>query len=397
MPIFFCRVVDEKGKANEFIREALSEEILIRELSANKFFPLIVKEADKRISKRKKFSKNSIIEFTDTLSLLLSSGLTLKDALAIAQTIFIKGKLNEMTALFLQQIEKGASFHEVLRDLGESFPPMYKGLIKIGEKVGSLESAFKVLSLYLSEEQKLKEKFIGSMIYPAIVLSVAMLGILAIFTFILPKIKGIFSQLNSQLPQHIESMISILNFIIIICGVVAVFTIFLFFVISFIRKKGGSIAEKLDRLLLKIPIFGQIKLIRESLNFLFAMETLTTGGFTVEDALLEASNVVSNLSFRSGILQVRMKILKGEMLSMAFMGNPVFPERLSRWISIGEKSGHVEKAFRQLCVYYQGEVDKWSSRFMNLIEPVLILFVAAIIFLFIIFFVMPIFSIYGSL
>ena len=78
------------------------------------------------------------------------------------------------------------------------------------------------------------------------------------------------------------------------------------------------------------------------------------------------------------------------------MENQVFSDRLSRWIEIGERSGSVEKAFAQLRSYYQEEVKKWSSRFINLIEPILILLVGVIIFLFIIFFIIPVFSIYGN-
>ena len=126
------------------------------------------------------------------------------------------------------------------------------------------------------------------------------------------------------------------------------------------------------------------------------METLTESGFSVEDALLEAENVVNNLAVRAEISKARMKILKGENLSSAFTDNPVFSDRLGRWISIGEKSGHVERAFSQLRTYYQGEMEKWSSRFMNLIEPALILFIGAVILIIVLFFVVPIFSIYGT-
>ena len=136
---------------------------------------------------------------------------------------------------------------------------------------------------------------------------------------------------------------------------------------------------------------------RESFNFLFAMETLTESGFAVEDALQEAENVVDNLALQSEISKARMKVLKGENLSSAFLDNPIFSNRLSRWMSIGEKSGQVEKAFSQLRQHYQGEIEKWSSHFINIIEPALILFVGAIILLIILFFVMPIFSLYGNL
>jgi len=400
MPVFYCRVVDEKGKTAEFVRETVSEEILIRELSADKLFPLVIEEAApyaRKAGRKIKYPKNLIIEFTDTLSLLLASGLIFKEALEIAQTIFTKGKMNSLTVSLLEKIKKGTSFHDALEDFGDSFPPIYKGMVKVGEKVGSLEHAFKGLSLYLTEEKKLKEKLIGSMIYPAMILSVAFVGLIILVLFILPRIKGIFIQLGSQLPQRIESITHMMT-VLIIAGIACVALLVILFAVFFlIRKIGGKMAERLDRILLKIPILGHIMSLRESLNFLFAMETLTGGGFSVEDSLLEAGNVVDNRALRSGILQTREKILRGDALSTAFMENAIFSERLCRWIHIGEKSGNIEKAFAQLRIYYQGEVERWSSRFMNLIEPVLILSVGVIIFLFIIFFVMPIFTIYGSL
>ena len=400
MPVFYCKVVDDKGKTAEFIRETSSEEILIRELSADRLFPIVIERAGTREVKakgKKRFPKNLIIEFTDTLALLLSSGLIFKEALEVAQAVFQKGRLNRLAATLLDKIKKGISFHEALEEFGSSFPPLYRGMVKVGEKVGSLEQAFKGLSLYLTEEKKLKEKFIGSLMYPAMVLSVAFVGIFILIFFILPRIKGIFTQLGSQLPQRIESITRVLN-VLIIAGVAGVvFLLVLFAAVYLIRKTGGSMAERLDRLILRVPVLGHIMSLRESLNFLFAMETLTGAGFAVEDALLEAGNVVGNRALRSGIFTVRDKILRGEALSAAFMENAVFPERLSRWVHVGEKSGNIEKAFAQLRSYYQGEVERWSTRFMNLIEPVLILMVGAIIFLFIIFFVLPIFTIYGSL
>ena len=400
MPVFYCKVVDDKGKTAEFIRETSSEEILIRELSADRLFPIVIERAGTREVKakgKKRFPKNLIIEFTDTLALLLSSGLIFKEALEVAQAVFQKGRLNRLAATLLDKIKKGISFHEALEEFGSSFPPLYRGMVKVGEKVGSLEQAFKGLSLYLTEEKKLKEKFIGSLMYPAMVLSVAFVGIFILIFFILPRIKGIFTQLGSQLPQRIESITRVLN-VLIIAGVAGMaFLLVLCAAVYLIRKTGGSMAERLDRLILRVPVLGHIRSLRESLNFLFAMETLTGAGFAVEDALLEAGNVVGNRALRSGIFTVRDKILRGEALSAAFMENAVFPERLSRWVHVGEKSGNIEKAFAQLRSYYQGEVERWSTRFMNLIEPVLILMVGAIIFLFIIFFVMPIFTIYGSL
>lgn len=401
MPIYYCKAVDAKGKTSEFYREALSEDILIRELSANDVFPISIKKTDetlKQISRKKrKFSRGSIIEFTDTLSLLLSSGLTLKDALEVAQTIYGEGAVNEIIVHLLEKIKGGAPFYNVLEELGDSFPPIYRGLVKIGEKVGSMEVAYERLATYLKREKKLKEKITGSLLYPAMILSIAFVGIIVMVTFVLPKIRGIFSELGFGLPQRIESMMSVFNLFITAGAllVIGVVMTVLLFIIG--RRREGKLAEFLDRMILKIPIIGRISFYKENLTFLFAMETLTGGGFTVEDALQEAGRVVENRAFRNALVQAREDILKGKSLSSAFVETPIFPQRLCRWIGIGEKSGQMEKAFSQLHHYYQGEIEKWYSGIMNLIEPIMILCVGAIIFFIIIFFVMPIFSIYSTM
>ncbi|MBA7556380.1 hypothetical protein ES705_49086 [subsurface metagenome] len=258
------------------------------------------------------------MEFTNTISLLLSSGLTFKDSLEIAQTIFLKGQVNEIIVALLEEIRKGRSVYQVLDDFGTGFPPIFKGFIKIGEKMGSLEGAFKKLAEYLTEDRKLKSKLASSLIYPVLVISVAVIGIIGIVVFILPKIGEMFSQLGSGLPRRLESMINMLNYSFIIGTILISIVVLSILILSIIRKRNKVMAEKLDRLFLRLPVLGRIKYLKEILNFLFAMETLTGGGFNVEDALLESGKVVENLAFRSGIRKARDSIIKGESLSVSF-------------------------------------------------------------------------------
>ena len=127
------------------------------------------------------------------------------------------------------------------------------------------------------------------------------------------------------------------------------------------------------------------------------METLTGSGFAVEDALPEAGKVLSNKALASGIDKIRERVIKGDHLSNAFIKDPYFEERIGRWMSIGERSGKVDKVFGQLRQYYQEEMDKWSTRFMGVVEPMLTVFVGFIIIAFIFIFFLPIFSIYQAI
>lgn len=400
MPIYICKIVDRDGKRRELVREAQSEEILVRELSKEELYPISIrKTAEKNagLKARKRYSRASILEFTNTISLLLSSGLSLRDALEVAQTIFLKGDVNEMVVVLLEELQKGKSVYNSLKDFESSFPPIFNGFVKIGEKLGSLEGSFSRLSEYMSREQELKNKLSTSLIYPVLVLTVAIVGIGAISLFVIPRIRDIFLQIGSQLSKRLETMVRFLN--IALGCVIAFLVIGTIAAVTFIVLKRGrkSAAMSLDRILLRIPIYGRLKYIKECLNFLYAMETLTEGGYTVEDALIESSAVVSNLAFRTAILNARDRVLKGEDLSRAMFDEPVFAERIARWVAIGERSGNIGSVFQQLSRYYQGELERWTSRFMSLIEPVLILFVGGIIFFIIVFFITPIFSVYEEL
>ncbi len=135
--------------------------------------------------------------------------------------------------------------------------------------------------------------------------------------------------------------------------------------LSGLRRSNPRLALALDRLVLRLPIYGRMKYLREILNLLFALEMLTAGGFSVEDALSEAAKVTSNQAFRDGLNVARDSIVRGENLSAAFLGNPVFSSRIGRWVAVGEKAGQVEQVFGQLRRYYQAEIEKWSSRFMR--------------------------------
>jgi type II secretory pathway component PulF len=400
MPIYYCRVLDARGRTNTFVREAASEEVLIRELNKEDIFPLEVRqatEAPKKSARRKKFSRAAVIEFTDTISMLLASGLTFKDSLEVAQTIFLKGEVNRMVAHLLEQIRKGGAISDAIAGLGAELPPIYRGFVRIGEKIGSLEEAFKQLAIYLGEDRKVRDKLASSLIYPVLVLGVAVVGITGIVIFVLPRVQAMFQQLGAALPARLSSMISLFHWAALILGLLVAGVAVAIALLSVLRRSNPKLALSLDRLVLRLPIYGRVKYLREILNLLFALEMLTGGGFSVEDALAESANVTTNEAFRAGLAMARESIVRGENLSAAFLGNPVFSSRIGRWVAVGERAGQVEQVFGQLRRYYQAEIEKWSSRFMNLVEPVLILAVGVIIFFIIIVFITPIFSIYEGL
>ena len=398
MPVYACRVVDSRGRSKRISRESVSEEMVLRDLSQSNLYPLSIEETKQGGKKRGfKITARQLAEFTETIALLLSSGLMLKDALEIARDSSTGSRLQKLCSMLLGQIEKGGSLHEAVKESGMRLPNICGGLFRIGEKLGSLERTFTHLSSYLTQERKLKEKLVSAMIYPGIVLGVAIAGVAVIATVVLPRIAAIFAQIDTVVPVRIDSVVNGVKNVAAFVIVVSLALIGISFIRSFSKKREGKTAEVMDGILLKIPIIGKLEQLRASFKFSFAMESLTGGGYSLEDALEEASGVVGNCAYRAGILRSRESILNGDELSRTFLTSGVFPERLSRWIAVGDRSGRLEAVFSQLRKYYQAEMEKWSSRFMSLIEPMLILLVGGAIFIVIIIFVVPILSIYGSI
>ncbi|MBN2534022.1 MAG: type II secretion system F family protein [Spirochaetales bacterium] len=400
MPIYICKVVDNSGKTKEITKEAQSQDALILELTQLKYSPIKIHEVKSReesVKTGKRFSRAAIIEFTETLSLLLTSGLSLKDALEVVRTIFAKGPVNKLTNTLIEKIKKGDSFYQALEKYNTSFPPLYRGLVKIGQKIGSLENIFERLSGYLRQSKQIQDKLMSALSNPLLTIGFAVLCVVGMAIFIFPRIKSIFEQLQADVSSQIQSSMAMVNAFFVFGSIFLITVISFVIAVYFIRRSEGSLRKQLDKFLLKIPIIGKVIYLQESLNFLFAMETLTGSGFAVEDALPEAGKVLGNMALASGVDAIRKRVIKGEHLSNAFLKDPYFEDRIGRWMSIGERSGKVEKVFEQLRRYYQEELDKWSTRFMGIVEPALTIFVGVIVMVFILVFFVPIFSIYQAI
>ncbi|HEQ72062.1 MAG TPA: hypothetical protein ENN69_06195, partial [Spirochaetia bacterium] len=275
--------------------------------------------------------------------------------------------------------------------------PLYRGLVRIGEKIGSLDLIFSRLARYLAENKKIKERIVGALIYPLIIFVLILGGIVAMTFFVFPIIGNLFSQFGPEQVAAIQSRLLLYNVVMGVLLSTAVLSGIGVAILGGVRRRGGNAGVAIDRLLLKLPLAGRIILYRESMNFLFAMETLTGSGYSIESALTESAHVLKNQALKQAVLKIRERIVRGDSIAEAFQEEKVFPERISQWLYVGERSGQVEKVFAQLSGYYQGEIDKWATRFMAWIEPALMLFVGAFVFIFVVLFILPLFSMYGTI
>jgi type II secretory pathway component PulF len=342
-------------------------------------------------------SAKRVLEFTEMMELLLESGLSLKDALEIITLAGRKSGAGVLGNRLLEHIRRGASFAGAIQALEDVFPPIYRGMINVGDAAGSVERIFPRLSTYMRDQKKLRDKTAGALAYPVLILIVSILGTAGLAFFVIPKMETIFSGFGGNAVERIHANIRSIKIFLTL-----LFCIILLIILGLISLKGMAGTNKdlalfLDYRILQIPLIGDFIVSWETLNFTFAMEVLTSGGISVEAAIEEAGKLVFNRAYRHSLTMVQDKVLNGGSLSRAFSEEKTFPPCMSQWISVGERSGRTEKIFSQIRSYFQDEIEQRVSQFLLLIEPIMITAVGLIILGLVAGIILPLFSIYGTI
>jgi type II secretory pathway component PulF len=329
---------------------------------------------------------------------LLASGLSIKDALEITSLIGVKkGDCGELAGELLSEIRKGVTFAKAVGGMSSTFPSVYRGIISVGDLVGSVEKIFPRLRMYLENSKKLHDKLVSALIYPCMVFIIAVAGSIGLGVFVFPKLETMFSEFGGQAAALLQNNIHNLQTGISTVVICLLFIVFALFSIKKISKKNNKLKTSIDELGLKVPLLGKFNAEWQTLNFSFAMETLTAGGVTIETAISEAEAVVTNEAYRNALTAVTSDIVKGISISEAFAQHKEFPSYMSRWLMVGERSGKTEQVFEQIRTFFQSDIEKYTSWFMSLIEPFLIVMVGVLLLILVITIIVPIFSLYGSI
>lgn len=400
MPTYRCRVADSRGKTRELVFEAKSEDLVLRDLSAQGLFPIEIAATEPDAGHRRSgrtVSKKAVIDFTDSLALMLSSGVSFKDAVRVLAASVLDRGAKSLASSVSESLAKGKPFSEALAPFGRSFSSVYRGLVRIGERIGTLESVIQRLSLYLHEDRKIRDRALNALTYPALVLCVAVLGAGLIAAVVLPGMREMFASLGDAYAERIDRAVGAMTGVMIGLAVTPAAAAAAALTALAVRRKNRPFAMRFEAIMFRLPAVGAYMKKRSIMHFAFAMEILTANGVPVEDSLTEAASGIASELFREEAARLRRAVERGERLSAAFLATGFFPERIGVWTAVGEQTGQVDKVFAQIRMTYQAEIENWSARFMTLIEPAVILVMGAMMLMLVLVFIVPMFSMFGSL
>lgn len=341
--------------------------------------------------------RQEIIRMAKNISAMLSAGLSLSRALSVIERQSNNKNLKKVAVGLTESIKKGSSFHEALAEYPKVFSELFVAMAMAGEESGSLSDSLSVVGLQMERSEELSKKIKGAMIYPAIVITaIVIVGILMLI-FVVPTLTKTFTELGVQVPLATRVVVAISDFMV--AHVMIVLAIILLLVvggISFVRSRvGGSIVLAGA---LYLPVIGE--LVRETYSARTArtLSSLLSAGVPILEALSITKEVVHANVFAKVVGDALERVRKGELLSASFSENTrLYPILMSEMLLVGEETGKVADMLKQIAEFYEADVAEKTKDLSTIIEPILMLFIGAVVGVFAVSMIAPIYSLSSAI
>lgn len=332
-----------------------------------------------------------IIEFTRNLAVMLKARLTLLKSLdtTIEQITHTKfsGILKEIRA----SVKRGKSLSQSLGKHPKVFDTVFIQLTRVGELSGNLEEVLLRMSKYQEKAYKLKQSIRMAMVYPAIIVTVAIAAVSFLLVFVVPTFVDMYRDFEAELPAPTLAILMVSDFLTnyilwILGGLIAV----IFLVRNFLRTEQGKVF--FDRVKLKIPYFGEMY--RKGLisQFSDTLSTLLSSGVTLTDSLKVLKDSSPNRILEEEVSGLLTSIKKGKSINKSLSKSSIFPAMVVQMVSVGEETASLDEMLKQVAQLYEEELDIMVEGLTSIIEPVLIVFIGLIIGAIIVALYLPIFE-----
>jgi type IV pilus assembly protein PilC len=421
MPKFQFTAVDTNGKERTGLVEAASSELASAQVKSMGLFPTqLSQEAEAKTArktdkgrkiapsaalKKKKptvigkiVSQKGLTIFTRQLATLISAGLPLLRSLEVLERQEKNPGFKWVLGELAENIRSGNTFSEGLSQNPKVFNRLFINMLKAGEAGGVLDTVLNRLAGFMEKSLKIKGKVKAAMVYPVIILSVAILILIGLLTFVVPKFKSIFDDLlnGAPLPVLTQFVLNtsdlICNNIIATIGVVAA-VVFLFKL--FRKTKQGS--RIVDRAILTMPPVGDLFRKAAISRFCRTLGTLLNSGVPILQALNITRDTSGNTILMDAIDVVHERVKEGEGVSGPLETTKVFPTMVTSMIDVGEETGELPEMLTRIADTYDEEVDNAVAALTSIIEPIMIVFLAVIVGVIVIALFMPIIKIIDTL
>ncbi len=342
--------------------------------------------------KDKKIKLEDLVIFSRQLATMIDAGIPLVNALSILAEQIENEGLRVVVGNVRQDIEAGTSFCEALAKHPAIFSDLFVNMVKAGEASGMLNEILDRLATFMEKQAALNRKIISSLVYPAVVVSMAIIITAVLLIKVVPTFKGIFESLGGTLPVPTQILILTSDFL----RKYFFFSMMLLIVSGYLFKRYVKTTEgryRFDRFTLRVPVFGPLLRKLAIAKFSRTFSTLVKSGVSVLSALDIVSKTSGNKVVEEAVINCSKSVRNGETISRPLAKSGVFPPMVTRMINVGEQTGQLEKMLSKIADFYDDQVDAAAGALTSLIEPLVIAFLGIVIGGIVIALFLPIFKI----
>jgi len=402
MPTFVWKGRTPEGRKVEGEMTADSQQEVISSLRKRNIIPISVnlKEKKKLPSLEDLFAAKVKVDemamFTKQFATMLEAGLPLMDTL---NTLYIQAKnrtLKKTIGKIAEDLEGGYTLADAMRKHKKVFPDLYVNMVEAGEKGGALGEILIRLAEYLEKTADLQRKIKGAMIYPVIVILVALIATAALLIFVIPTFAGLYESFGADLPGLTKMVIGLSNFvkkyILFITGILVLISVG-------IRIWYGTDPgrEVIDRILLKFPILGDLIHKQALSRFSRTLSTLLRSGVPLIDSMDITAKTTGNRVVQHAIERARNSIREGSTISSPLQKARIFPPLVVQMVHIGEQAGTLDEMLIKVSEFYDKEVDAAVEALTSALEPLIMVVLGGIVGTMVIAMYLPIFKLIPTL
>ena len=402
MAVFVYRAADQRGQTIDGVMEAPDARAVIERLQRDAYFPIEVasQEQGRGLAGfawpalgQGRIKGRELVSFTQQLAMLLEAGLPLDRALGIQEELATSARIKSITGDVLRSVRGGASLGDALaKHHPRPFSRLYINMVRAGEKGGVLEITLKRLAEFLEEAQAFRDALVSALIYPSLLTLVGSAAVVFLMTFVIPRFADIFRDLGQSIPVPTQVLLSVSTWLQRFWWALALGVL------------GAALAGRVilstatgrlraDRLLLKIPVIGEVALKTEVSRFTRILGTLLQSGVSMIGALTVVRDMMSNQVLAGAVGSLVDGVKRGAGLAGPMTESKAFPPLAIHMVRVGEETGHLDDMLLKVAAAFESDTRTLVKRLIALAEPCIILVMGLLVGFIVVAMLLAIFSI----
>jgi len=368
---------DRNGKQVRGETRAAGENQVMSALRRQGVSPTRIKK--RRMRSGSKIRPKDIAIFTRQLATMMKAGVPLLQSFDIVGRGNANASVTKLLNDIRTDVETGTSLSSAFRKYPRYFDNLYCNLVEAGEAAGILESLLDRLATYMEKTEAIKSKIKSALMYPIAVVVVAFVVVSVIMIFVIPAFKEVFSSFGADLPAPTLFVIAMSEVFVkwwwLIFGGIG--GAFYFFMQAW--KRSPKVQQFMDRLMLKLPVFGDLVYKSVIARWTRTLATMFAAGVPLVEALDSVGGASGNTVYESATEKIQQEVSTGTSLTAAMTNTNVFPSMVLQMCAIGEESGSIDHMLGKAADFYEAEVDDMVAGLSSLMEPIIIVFLGGLI------------------